>query len=270
MGPNIVIESSLDDLAVYSPEDYLAHIVCLGGACSLLYNEKEYRLAEGSLMIVMKGHNIKEIRPTPDFRVKVLYAAMPFVKSSTPQSNYGMKGLISLISEPVMQLSQAQREICEYDIDAIERRLKQSGHNFYPEAIRNALQGALLDFFDFHSRIYGTGPISIPKATIMERFFGMLESGIYRSHRNLAYYADLLCVTTKYLSETSKKISGHTASYWINQYTSLEIARALRDKSLTFKDISEQFCFSSLPHFTQYVQRQLGMSPSSYRHRNSE
>ena len=40
----------------------------------------------------------------------------------------------------------------------------------------------------------------------------------YRTHRDIAYYADQLCVTPKYLSETCKSISGCGAAYWINRY----------------------------------------------------
>ncbi|GEM_PF-4761253 len=35
----------------------------------------------------------------------------------------------------------------------------------------------------------------------------MLEEGTYREHREVTYYADMLCVTPKCLSEVSKKAS---------------------------------------------------------------
>ncbi len=73
----------------------------------------------------------------------------------------------------------------------------------------------------------------------------MLENGDYRENREVSYYADALCVTPKYLSEVSKAVSGYTANYWINRYTSLDIARLLRDKTLTFVEISDMFHFSS-------------------------
>ncbi len=76
---------------------------------------------------------------------------------------------------------------------------------------------------------------------------------------------DRLCVTPKYLSEVSKKASGYGANYWINRYTILDITRLLRDKSLSFVDISDIFNFSSPAYFSRYVQQNLGMKPSDYR-----
>ncbi|MBE6260882.1 MAG: flavodoxin [Prevotella sp.] len=35
-----------------------------------------------------------------------------------------------------------------------------------------------------------------------------MEAGDYRRNRDISYYADQLCVTTKYLSEVCKKVSG--------------------------------------------------------------
>ena len=49
----------------------------------------------------------------------------------------------------------------------------------------------------------------------------------------------------KYLSEVSR-VSGYTANYWINRYTTLDISRLLRDKSLTFVRISDMFGFPLL------------------------
>ena len=67
------------------------------------------------------------------------------------------------------------------------------------------------------------------------------------------------------LAEISKSITGNTASWWINRFTVLDISRQLRDRSLSFVDISELFNFSSPAYFSRYVQRYLGASPTEYR-----
>jgi len=81
----------------------------------------------------------------------------------------------------------------------------------------------------------------------------------------VAWYADQLCITPKYLSEVTKEISGFAANFWINRYTVLEISRLLQDKSLTFVQISDMLGFSSPAYFTRYVQKNLGANPTEYR-----
>lgn len=49
------------------------------------------------------------------------------------------------------------------------------------------------------------------------------------------------------------------------RYTILDISRQLRNKSLTFVQISDMFGFSSPAYFSRYVQQNLGVPPSDYR-----
>lgn len=73
-------------------------------------------------------------------------------------------------------------------------------------------------------------------------------------HREVSYYTDCLCVTSKYLLEVLKKVSGYAANYWINRYTILDISRLLRNKPLTFVQISDMFGFSSPAYLSRYAQ----------------
>ena len=246
---DVIIERTFEDLGTESYSDYLAHAICLAGQCSFIFNGNEFELKEGDLMIVRKGKLIEKVVTSADFEVKVLYVTTSFIELCTPQSNYGMKGSMVLF----------------LNFRWIEYRLNQTDHNFYTELLRNAVQAAILDFFDFHSKLYGECAITTPNAIVMSKFINMLENGSYRKNREVKYYADTLCVTPKYLSEVSKKVTGFAANYWINRYTILDISRLLRDKSLTFVEISDIFGFSSPAYFSRYVQNYLGVNPSEYR-----
>ena len=146
-----------------------------------------------------------------------------------------------------MHLTPEQQIVCRRDFDLLEQRIADTEHRFYRETLVNAMQAAILDFFDFHARIYGESDISTQNASIMNRFLKMLEAGTYREHREVSYYADCLCVSPKYLSEVSKKVSGYAAN------------------SLTFVQISDMFGFSSPAYFSRYVQQNLGLNPTDYR-----
>lgn len=262
---DVIIEETLDGVGTGRYENYLAHALCLGGSCSFRFNGKEFEMRENDLMIVRKGKLLEEIRPSADFSVRVLYVTSQFISLCTPQTNYGMKGQLSLFLNPVMSLDDGQRFVCERDFRWIDYRLHQTSHTFYRELLINAVQSAILDFFDFHFVINHESDVSTQNALLINRFLEMLENGDYRQNREVSYYADRLCVTPKYLSEVAKAVSGYPANYWINRYTALDIGRLLRDKSLTFVQISHMFHFSSPAYFSRYVQRTLGVNPSQYR-----
>lgn len=261
----VVITDSICSIAYDRCKNYLTHALCLGGRCLFRFNGEPFEFREGDLMIIRNGSLVEDLEPSDDFVVKNICVSSGFIDLCTPSSNYGMKGQLALFLNPVMHLDPEQRFVCERDFRWIEYRLNQTGHKFYRELVINAVQSAILDFFDFHSKLSGEDSISTQNATLMNRFLAMLEEGEYRSNREVSFYADALCVTPKYLSEVSKRVSGYGANYWINRYTSLDIARMIRDSSLTFVQISDMFHFSSPAYFSRYVQRNLGMNPTKYR-----
>ncbi len=261
----VVITDYITSIASDRCKSYLTHALCLEGECSFVFNGEPFVLKKGDLMIIRKGCLVENMEPSADFKVKNICISAAFIERCTPSTNYGIKGQLSLFLNPIMHLTQEQQFVCERDFRWIEYRLNQTDHKFYHELVMNAVQSAILDFFDFHSSLNGEYSISTQNASIMSRFLGMLEEGVYRRNREVSYYADALCVTPKYLSEVSKRVSGFAANYWINRFTSLDIARMLRDKSLTFVQISEIFNFSSPAYFSRYVQRTLGMNPTKYR-----
>lgn len=261
----VVITDYIHCIASERCKSYLTHALCVGGECSFKFNGEPFVLREGDLMIIRKGCLVEDMDPSSDFRVKNVCISSKFIELCAPASNYGMKGQLALFLNPIMHLNDEQRFVCERDFRWIEYRLNQTEHKFYRELVMNAVQSAILDFFDFHSTLNGNDTISTQHAGLMNRFLSMLENGDYRKNREVSHYADALCVTPKYLSEGSKRVSGCAANYWINRYTILDISRMLRDKRLTFVQISDMFNFSSPAYFSRYVQRNLGVNPTQYR-----
>ena len=208
---------------------------------------------------------MRDLRESPDFRVDVIYVTQEFIEQSTPQSNYGMRGHLALFRNPIMRLTPRQQEICGQNFDNVRLRLAQTDHRFRRDALRNAIECMIIDFFDFHAQLYGEDRISSQQHQLMEQFIELLERGDFRRNRELGYYADKLCVTPKYLSEVAKKVSGLPAAYWITRYTSLDISRLLRDRRLSFTDLTDMFGFSSPAHFSRYVLKNFGAKPTDFR-----
>lgn len=274
---HIIIDNTLKRIGETAFADYLCHAYCYGGHCTFerprvggqgpgMRNGQAFRFEPGDCMIIARrGDLVMNLQESDDFQVDVIYVTQKFIELSTPQSNYGMRGQLSLFQNPIMKLTPEQQTVCRMNFEAVKRRLAQTGHCFRHDALRNAIECMIIDFFDFHAQLYPADKISSQQHQLMEEFMAMLERGDFRQNRDIGYYADKLCVTSKYLSEVCKKVSGLPAAFWITRYTSLDISRLLRDRSLTFTDISDMFGFSSLSHFSRYVQTNLGAKPSDFR-----
>ena len=164
-----------------------------------------------------------------------------------------------------MRLTDEEREICRRGFENVCYRMEHPHRFFHGDEMMTALQQLFIDFFECHARIEGDVEISTQAAQVMNRFIEMLERGDYRKNREVAYYADKLCVTPKYLSEVCKKVSSYSANSWINRYAAIDLVHLLKDKSLSLTDIAYMYDFSSQSHFSRFVQNNLGQKPSAFR-----
>ena len=101
-------------------------------------------------------------------------------------------------------------------------------------------------------------------AQIFLRFLALAQQNA-RTEREVGYYADLLCITPKYLSQVSRTVTGLPASQWIQFYASFELVSLLNDTTKTLTEVSDLMHFENMSHFSRYVKKTLGKSPSQYR-----
>ena len=97
-----------------------------------------------------------------------------------------------------------------------------------------------------------------------ERFMVLVAEN-FKTQRDIGFYADKLCVTSKYLSTMLKQETGMTALDWIEKHVVLYAKSCLSSTSMTIQEISDELDFPSQSVFGKYFKRVEGMSPKAYR-----
>ena len=123
----------------------------------------------------------------------------------------------------------------------------------------------IYDIFEFHARRDATAPHSDRTAYIVKQFLQLLSTDVSRTQRDVRYYADRLHVSSKYLSSTVKRVTGHSVSSYIDRHTVPIVKDYLADERLSLSQIAELMNFTSLSYFSRYCSKHLGQSPSEYR-----
>lgn len=93
----------------------------------------------------------------------------------------------------------------------------------------------------------------------------LLSAGECRQHRNISYYAELLHVSSKYLSDSVKRITSNSTTYLIDRYTVPLLIEYLKDDALSLNQICDDMNFNSISYFSRYCKKHLGMAPGTYR-----
>lgn len=262
---SVLIENDLSNLQNTEYAGYQAFIYCKKGSCIITYAEGSHEVHKDSCAIILNSKFLKSFSVAPDFECKVIYIEETFLRQSEPRNPYIVQGMLALYTKPVMHLNEEEAELCKELFKNFELRLEATGHKFYDDILRTSAHMLLLDLYDFHARINNCENTSLSAASIMDKFIKMLEAKMYRENREVAFYAERLCVVPKYLSEVSNKVSGYSASYWINRYASQDINEILRKNEHTVAEIARMFHFTSTSYFNRYVKRNLGSYPSELR-----
>ncbi|MGI6232674.1 MAG: helix-turn-helix domain-containing protein [Prevotella sp.] len=86
----------------------------------------------------------------------------------------------------------------------------------------------------------------------------------FRSHRDLAYYADKLCISVNHLSTTVSTFSGIPPKQWIEQAVISEAKVQLCYSGQNVTQIADELNFPSVSFFCKYFQRIVGLTPKKY------
>jgi AraC-like DNA-binding protein len=88
-----------------------------------------------------------------------------------------------------------------------------------------------------------------------------------QKRQQVAFYADLLNITPKYLSAVCKRVSDKSPSRWITESVMQDCYILLKESELSVKEISNRLGFPNSSFFGQYFREEAGMTPLEYRNK---
>ncbi|MCR4593221.1 MAG: helix-turn-helix domain-containing protein [Bacteroidaceae bacterium] len=237
----------------------ILHLLCTAGSCQLHFSGREYTLTAGCCMIAMASH-VGHIQPSDNCQLYQLLLPADQQAVCMPHSSYGTCGWLHLFMHPIFQLKGDALVILEHDFKDVAFRSEHTPEAYRREAVLQSMCTLYLDIMNAHAALFEHEEATQRSADIMSRFIQMLEGGSYRENRTVAYYAQRLCVTPKHLHKISTQISGRTPSYWIQQFTIMEIRHLMMHGKLSSKEIMGKFGFDNASHFSRYVSEHLGVN----------
>lgn len=138
---------------------------------------------------------------------------------------------------------------------------------FYRETIMHLLRIYYWDYYvSFQKKANNRKkiPLNSTKETIALKF-AILIFEHYKTHRDIAFYADKLCISPVYLTKVIQEMNGQSARQMIADYVLLEIKTLLRDANLEIKDVVRHTGFSNQSSLSRFFRRHTNMSPLEYR-----
>lgn len=101
------------------------------------------------------------------------------------------------------------------------------------------------------------------KTTYVLDFMALLQNE-YKRERTVKYYADKLCISSKYLSILIKSATGKSAAEWIDDCVILEAKNLLRFSGMNVQQVAYELNFTNQSAFGKYFKHLTGMSPTHF------
>ena len=247
---------------------YGAILICRKGKATVNINYKEWHLHEGAVITVFPN-DVVELK----------------VKSEASLFDVEMlKYNASLLREASLQLQQTvysslREDRCRQDtpvvtniIDSMFALLKvyfnQSECTCISQLVLLQLKAFFVGFHEYLQRNPQNRPDDEVKSYRVRELFNrfmMLMERDYKLSRDVNYYADLMHITSKYLTNIVRQVAGHTPKTIIDQYVILQLKMQLQRSSQSIKEIAWEYHFTDVSFFCRYFKKHTGLTPQQMR-----
>lgn len=245
--------------------DCIIHLICNSGQGAFTYNGSRFSMQSGDIAVLSQPRLVSGIEFNDNFSCEYIAAPDKFLHNLLPANNYAIQGCVSLFDNPIINVSHDDAERFRTDLANIKRRIADTTHRFYHEMVGSLLQTMVYDLFDFHAKNNDPVLTTDRVGYITSQFFALIEAGRPKTMREVSYYAEMLNVTPKYLSDTIKRVTGTSVSSHINHAAASIIIEFLKDNRLSITQIADEMNFTSVSYFSRYCTKHIGMSPAQYR-----
>ena len=167
---------------------------------------------------------------------------------------------------PVIHIEQEQMARLAGYYSFLSENCSLPQNRYRTEIARAGLYAMILEICEFHkgNRDEEDSEKSLQHNRLYDDFF-MLLTRYYRRERSVAFYADKMNLTPKYLSRAIKKVSGKSILEWINEFVIIEIKVRLKTTEKTILEISEDLNFPNPSAFVQFFKLHTGTTPLKFR-----
>lgn len=239
--------------------------LCTSGHAQYTVDTKMHEVSAGDVIIISEEQVVADYMLSQDCKGIALIMSYDFFQNIVS----GVHELSALFlfarTHPVFHLDDNQTKALENDIEHIKEKIIDVGHRFRRELVMTMLKALIIDMSNIIYRFQQVGEAGQTRAEVIFRDFIQTVEKNYRTERRVSWYAQQLCITSKYLSETVRTVSRRTPSDWIDSYVTRELRVMLRNSTMSIKQIADELNFANQSFMGKYFKEHVGMSPSQFR-----
>ena len=242
---------------------YVLVAVCNEGSGFGAVNLRSFRLHKNSLLIVLPSQIIQSYEVSEDFKGTFIL----FSERYLSRLGQGDAYLFYKNAEqaPFYQLDEGTAAAFRSYIDLLHKLLQIRPAKPNMEEALQLLNRLFFLMMGWVTHASASGnEAQLRENEVMLQFLQLVKQH-YREHHEVAFYADKMNISAKYMTTLIKKASGKSALQWIEDYVILDAKAQLSSTVNTIQEITFDLNFPSQSLFGRYFKRAVGLSPTEYR-----
>lgn len=267
---NFDFASTSDDESLFFTQypvklSFTVVIIIFSGSMHYSINLEEFWAYSNDLITVQKGAIGEFLHSSPDLQVAVIaFSNELFHMNDHPE--VAMKMQQMLYENPVKHISGESLKEIHMIYELMKKKIVETDNPFQKEILQGYVRALMYTILHKLLETLQQLPEHIQNNRQHEIYMQFIREvqRNYQKERSVAYYADRLCITPKYLSQTVLKASGRLAGEWISDYVILEAKALIKSHSYTVQQISEILHFPNQSFFGRYFKKKVGCTPKAY------
>ena len=239
--------------------------LCTQGRAQYRMDTQEKLVSPGQMIIVSERHVIDNYMASPDLEGLCMILSKDFYQEVIQNVSDISSLFLFSKTHPVFTLTPKDIKTFKEYFSLMKRKINDTENHFRKDLIRTLL---LAMFYDLSNVIYQAQLLNESRQSrgdiIFTKFIKLVETHC-KVERRVGWYAQQLCITPKYLSESIKSVSQRTPNEWIDNYVIMETRVLLKNTTRSIKEIAEELHFPNQSFLGKYFKEHVGMSPSQYR-----
>lgn len=241
-------------------------LICRKGRAVLNVNYKNWHLYEGAVITVFPNDVVELKEVSGDvFEVEILKYNASLLREASLQLEQTVYS--SLREDRCRQDTPVVTNIINGMFSLLKVYFDQSECTCISQLVLCQLKAFFIGFHEYLQRNPQYRFDEVKSYRVRELFnrFMMLMERDYKQSRDVNYYADLMNITSKYLTNIVRQVTGHTPKTIIDQYTILQIKMQLKRSTQSVKEIAWEYHFTDVSFFCRYFKKHTGQTPQETR-----
>lgn len=241
-----------------------AVLLCRSGSAEMTLDLRRSTIRPDTVVFILPDTLLMISESSPDFEMS--YCAFTHAIFSEVCFRLEPSFFRFIGASPFSLIDRTESRNFDFWFETMEYSFRDRENMFRMTIFKNRLQNTFLEMYDkIQRKVTSLCPTTSDRQTeLFHKFISLVHDHCARE-REVAFYADRLCISPRYLSAIVRRVTHHSAKELIDRTVIMDIKVLLQSTSLPIQEIAYRMHFPDQSYLGRYFKKHTGLAPTLFR-----